>query len=152
VIGNLAWDFPAAGVWAGLLLWAPFVGLPKSVLPEALRGAVFLCALVLLASLMPVERLPTASWPATLGLGFVSAFFDNIPLTRLALAQGGYDWGLLAYAVGFGGSMLWFGSSAGVALSAEMRSVWRWLKEGWFLIPAYVIGFIAQLALAGWRP
>lgn len=155
VIANLAWGFPAAGVWVGLLLWAPFIGLPKSVLPEALRGAVFLCALVLLASLMPVDRLPSASWPSTLGLGFVSAFFDNIPLTRLALAQGGYDWGLLAYSVGFGGSMLWFGSSAGVALSAEhaeMRSVWRWLKEGWFLIPAFTLGYLAQLALAGWHP
>ena len=43
--------------------------------------------------------------------------FDNIPLTALALKQGGYDWGFLAYAVGFGGSMIWFGSSAGVALS-----------------------------------
>ena len=42
--------------------------------------------------------------------------FDNIPLTALALKQGGYDWGFLAYAVGFGGSMIWFGSSAGVAL------------------------------------
>ena len=40
--------------------------------------------------------------------------FDNIPLTKLALEQGGYDWGMLAYAVGFGGSMIWFGSSAGV--------------------------------------
>ena len=51
------------------------------------------------------------------GLGFVSAVFDNIPLTKLALEQGGYDWGVLAYAVGFGGSMIWFGSSAGVALT-----------------------------------
>ena len=47
----------------------------------------------------------------------MSAVFDNIPLTALALKQGGYDWGFLAYAVGFGGSMIWFGSSAGVALS-----------------------------------
>jgi hypothetical protein len=33
-------------------------------------------------------------------MGFVSAVFDNIPLTALALKQGGYDWGMLAYAVG----------------------------------------------------
>ena len=38
-----------------------------------------------------------------------SAVFDNIPLTALALKQGGYDWGYLAYTVGFGGSMIWFG-------------------------------------------
>ena len=56
--------------------------------------------------------------------------FDNIPLTALALKQGGYDWGMLAYAVGFGGSMIWFGSSAGVALSnmyPEAKNVGRWV-------------------------
>ena len=60
--------------------------------------------------------------------------FDNIPLTALALEQGGYDWPLLAYAVGFGGSMIWFGSSAGVALVGsfpEGRSVTAWLRHGW---------------------
>jgi len=35
--------------------------------------------------MMPVERLPTASWQTTLGLGFLSAVFTNIPLTALAL-------------------------------------------------------------------
>jgi hypothetical protein len=82
--------------------------------------------LVLCASMMPVERLPVASWQTALGLGFLSAVFDNIPLTALALKQGGYDWGFLAYAVGFGGSMIWFGSSAGVALTnmyPEAKSV-----------------------------
>ena len=88
-----------------------------SLLPEAFKGTIFLLALVTCASLMPVEKLPAASWQTAFGLGFVSAVFDNIPLTALALKQGGYDWGMLAYAVGFGGSMIWFGSSAGVALS-----------------------------------
>ena len=41
-----------------------------------------------------------------LGLGFLSSVLDNIPLTALALKQGGYDWAILAYAVGFGGSMI----------------------------------------------
>ncbi len=47
--------------------------------------------------------------------------------------QGGYDWGFLVYSVGFGGSMIWFGSSAGVALSnmyPEARSVGQWLRHG----------------------
>ncbi|MFZ1065986.1 MAG: hypothetical protein WAN42_10825, partial [Pseudolabrys sp.] len=89
------------------------------------------------------------------GLGFVSAVFDNIPLTALALKQGGYDWGVLAYAVGFGGSMIWFGSSAGVALSnsyPESKSVILWLKHGWHVTVAYVVGFSALLLIAGWYP
>jgi Na+/H+ antiporter NhaD/arsenite permease-like protein len=88
-------------------------------------------------------------------LGFISAVFDNIPLTALALEQGGYDWGVLAYAVGFGGSMIWFGSSAGVALSnlfPEARSAVAWLKNGWHVVLAYVVGFIFVLAVVGWHP
>jgi len=147
-------EFPAAGVWAALLLWAPFVKIPWQVLPQAARGALFLGSLVVIASLMPVEKLPTASWPSTLALGFVSAFFDNIPLTKLALDQGGYDWGMLAYCVGFGGSMIWFGSSAGVALSVEfpeVRSVWAWVRNGWYIGPAYAAGFLIMLAIMGWH-
>ena len=105
--------------------------------------------------MMPVEELPPASALTALGLGFVSAVFDNIPLTALALKQGGYDWGFLAYAVGFGGSMLWFGSSAGVALSnmyPEAKSAVRWLKEGWFVAVAYVVGFGVLTAVLGWHP
>ena len=105
--------------------------------------------------MMPVEQLPAASWQSALGLGFVSAVFDNIPLTALALKQGGYDWGFLAYAVGFGGSMIWFGSSAGVALSnmfPEAKSVGHWLRHGWHVALAYVVGFFVMLAVFGWHP
>ena len=65
-------------------------------MPETAKGTLFLLALVTCASMMPVEQLPPASWQTTMGLGFISAVFDNIPLTALALNQGGYDWGLLA--------------------------------------------------------
>jgi Na+/H+ antiporter NhaD/arsenite permease-like protein len=105
--------------------------------------------------MMPVEELPPATWHVALGLGFVSAVFDNIPLTALALKQGGYDWGFLAFAVGFGGSMIWFGSSAGVALSnmyPEAKSVGLWLRHGWSIAVAYVIAFFVMLAILGWHP
>ena len=135
------------GLWTALLVAAPLRPPEWHVLREASKGALFLVTLVALASLMPVDRLPEASTLSTLGLGFLSAVFDNIPLTALALNQGGYDWALLAYAVGFGGSMVWFGSSAGVALSnlfPEARSVFAWLREGWFVPVAYVAGFVAM--------
>jgi Na+/H+ antiporter NhaD/arsenite permease-like protein len=126
-----------------------------ALLPEAFRGSIFLLSLVMCASMMPVEKLPAATWSTTLGLGFVSAVFDNIPLTALAIRQGGYDWGFLAYAVGFGGSMIWFGSSAGVALSTmypQARSVGAWLKGGWHVALAYVVGYFVLLAVMGWHP
>jgi Na+/H+ antiporter NhaD/arsenite permease-like protein len=142
-------------VWAAILVTSALRRPDWSVMPETLKGTVFLLALVTAASMMPVEKLPAASWQTALGLGFVSAVFDNIPLTALALKQGGYDWGFLAYAVGFGGSMVWFGSSAGVAVSnmyPEAKSVVRWITQGWPIMAAYVVGFFVMLALLGWHP
>jgi Na+/H+ antiporter NhaD/arsenite permease-like protein len=147
--------FIGAGVWAAILIAAIWRRPAWSLLPGAFKGAVFLLSLILCASLMPVEKLPVASWQTALGLGFVSAVFDNIPLTALALKQGGYDWGYLAYGVGFGGSMIWFGSSAGVALSnmyPQGKSVGLWLKHGWHVALAYVIGFFVMLTILGWHP
>jgi Na+/H+ antiporter NhaD/arsenite permease-like protein len=150
-------ELPLIGlaVAGAILLTAPIARPDWSVVPRAARGALFLLALVSAASMMPVKSLPTPSWETAFGLGFVSAVFDNIPLTALAINQGNYDWGMLAYAVGFGGSMIWFGSSAGVAVAGlipEARSAGRWLKEGWPVAVAYVAGFFLLLALLGWNP
>ncbi|HEX5636302.1 MAG TPA: citrate transporter [Gammaproteobacteria bacterium] len=150
-----AFPFLGAAVWVAILLAVPLRKPEWSLLPDATKGSIFLLSLVVIASMMPVEKLPLASWQTAFGLGFISSVFDNIPLTALALAQGGYDWGVLAYAVGFGGSMIWFGSSAGVALSnlfPEARSVGSWLKHGWHVAVAYVIGFFIMLAIVGWHP
>jgi hypothetical protein len=154
---HLADSVPALGiaVWVALIITAGWRRPEWSLLPEAFKGSIFLLALVSIASMMPVERLPAASWQSAFTLGFVSSVFDNIPLTALALKQGGYDWALLAFAVGFGGSMVWFGSSAGVAVSnlfPEARSVGAWLRHGWFVAVAYVVGFFVMLALWGWNP
>jgi len=161
VIANLRFPtlldmIPVIGlaVWVVILATAPLRRPDWEVMPETFKGTIFLLALVTSASLMPVEKLPLASWQTALGLGFVSAVFDNIPLTALALKQGGYDWGFLAYAVGFGGSMIWFGSSAGVALAnqyPEAKSVGLWLRHGWHVAVAYVIGFFIMLAVLGWH-
>src|SRR4051812_43355738 len=162
VIANL--KFPAAldlmpvigiAVWVVILAPAPLRRPDWTVMPQTFKGTIFLLALVTAASFMPVEELPLAAWQTAFGLGFLSAVFDNIPLTALALKQGGYDWGFLAYTVGFGGSMVWFGSSAGVAISnlyPEAKSVGRWLREGWVIAVAYVFGFFVILAILGWHP
>jgi Na+/H+ antiporter NhaD/arsenite permease-like protein len=105
--------------------------------------------------MMPVKELPTASVWTAFSLGFISAVFDNIPLTKLCLEQGGYDWGVLAFSVGFGGSMIWFGSSAGVALSnmyPEAKSTMAYLKSGWHVTVAYIISFFIMISIVGWHP
>jgi hypothetical protein len=57
--------------------------------------------------------------------------------------------------VGFGGSMIWFGSSAGVALSnmyPEGKNAIAWLRAGWHVTVAYVVGFFVMLAVLAWVP
>jgi len=51
--------------------------------------------------------------------------------------------------------MIWFGSSAGVAVSnlfPEAKSVVRWLQDGWYVAVAYCVGFIVLMAVLGWNP
>jgi len=155
IVSNILYDMPALGVWIAIVIGATFRPVPWQEVPGAIKGTVFLLCLVFCASMMPVEELPDASWVTAFSLGFLSAVFDNIPLTKLCLDQGHYDWGILAYSVGFGGSMIWFGSSAGVAITnkfPEARNVFLWIKNGWHIAVAYVIGFFALYLLLGWEP
>ncbi|WP_296661346.1 SLC13 family permease [Thiobacillus sp. 0-1251] len=155
IAANVILGLPAVGVWAAILLGALIRPVPWREAFHALKGSLFLIFLVTAASLMPVDKLPAASVHTTFGLGFVSAVFDNIPLTKLALDQGGYDWGMLAFAVGFGGSMIWFGSSAGVAITNEFpeaKHTGRWIREGWHVAAAYVLGFWVLYFVLGWVP
>lgn len=147
--------FLGAAVWVAILL-SSIVRSPNwTLLPRAFGGTLFLLALVMAAALMPVEQLPSPSWRTAFGLGFLSAVFDNIPLTALALKQGGYDWGVLAFTVGFGGSIVWFGSSSGVAVCnmyPESRSVVDWVRHGWMIPISYAVSFFIMLAFWGWHP
>ncbi len=155
IVTNVLMDFPAVGVWIAIILGSFIIKTDWHKAKENAPGSLFLLALVLSASMMPVGDLPTASWQTAGAMGFISSVFDNIPLTKLALAQGGYDWGVLAFAVGYGGSMTWFGSSAGVAICnkfPEGRNVFAWIKAGWHVILGYVVGFAIMLTIFGWHP
>ena len=90
--------FPFIGVavWVAILLSVPLRKPEWNLIPEATKGTIFLLSLVTCASMMPVEKLPDASWQSAFGLGFISAPFDNIPLAGLVLTQGGFDLGMVA--------------------------------------------------------
>lgn len=155
-VPEMADEFPFIGmaVWAVLLILSPWRQPDWKILPLTALGSLFLLSLVLIASMMPVGALPQPSSATTFGIGAVSSIFDNIPLTKLALEQGGYDWGFLAFAVGFGGSMMWFGSSAGVAITnlfPEGKNVLAWLRGGWHVVLGYVAGYLVMWALLGWN-
>jgi len=155
IISNIIYEMPALGVWVAILIGALIRPVPWREVPGAIKGTVFLLSLVMCASMMPVDELPAASWKTAFFLGFFSSVFDNIPLTKLCLEEGYFDWGMLAFTVGFGGSMIWFGSSAGVAITNkfhESRNVVQWAKKGWHVGAAYILGFTALFLILGWEP
>ncbi|HRT48167.1 MAG TPA: SLC13 family permease [Bacteroidales bacterium] len=155
IISNFLYNMPALGVWIAILASSLIKPIPWKEVPGSIKGTIFLLSLVFCASLMPVQDLPDASWYTAFFLGLLSAVFDNIPLTKLCLEQGYYDWGMLAYTVGFGGSIIWFGSSAGVAITnkfPEARHTGKWLKNGWHVAAAYLVGFTMLLLIVGWHP
>ena len=157
VFGPRAEALPALAivVWLVLLLGGRLRPFAWPVAARAARAALFLVILVLSASLLPVEPVAAPHGLHTVLLGFVSAVLDNIPLTKLALVQGGYDWAFLAYSVGFGGWMIWFGSSAGVAVSEalpDVRSVGTWVRHGWHIPLAFLAGHAAMILFRGWHP
>src|SRR5439155_7741106 len=69
---SASFPFIGAAVWVALLLCIPLRKPDWEELPGAIRGSVFLLSLVLAASMMPVHKLPDASWRVALGVGFVS--------------------------------------------------------------------------------
>jgi len=58
--------FPVIGVavWVAILVSTPLRKPDWTLVPGATKGSVFLLALVMCAAMMPVERLPPASWRA----------------------------------------------------------------------------------------
>ncbi|MBI1208314.1 MAG: hypothetical protein GC191_13645 [Azospirillum sp.] len=155
-IGNIAFDEPGAGLLAGLALGCLIgrVSFDTHPVLRAIPNTLFLVTLVATAGMLPLDALrplieDLGMVGTALAMGVLSAFFDNIPLTALMLNIGGFDWGLTAYTVGFGGSAMWFGSSAGVGLGTlfpEVYNTRRWLAPFFAMIGIYFAGAAVYLA------
>ncbi|MGN1281887.1 MAG: SLC13 family permease [Succinivibrio sp.] len=150
---NYLLEFPSLGIWIAIAVGMLITSVDLKVVRNSVDSTVFLVCLVFAAQLVPIESVPDASVLSTMAIGFVSSVFNNIPLTQLCLIKGGYDWALISFAVGCGGSMIWFGSSAGVAICDQFpkaRSFVNWLRYGWHIPVGFLLGFAAYLAVFGW--
>jgi Na+/H+ antiporter NhaD/arsenite permease-like protein len=85
-----------------------------------------------------------------IGIGFLSAIVDNVPLTYAVLkanpAISVDQWLLVALAAGCGGSMIAFGSAAGVGVMGKMRGVYTFashMKYAWTV----VVGFLVSVGV-----
>lgn len=156
ILGNVLADQPALGLWSGVVLGMVLAWrMPTTTeVWNTVPNAVFLVLLVAAAELLPLAQLSSALEvfdrdTIAILMGVLSPWFDNIPLTALCLRLDGFYWGLLAYTVGFGGSAMWFGSSAGVALSVQYPEVCqtkKWFFPFFVITTVFSIGCMAMLA------
>jgi hypothetical protein len=158
IIGNIAFDQPGLGLWGGLGLGILLSrkGLHVGELIKSVPNTVFLVLLVATAEMLPLDALrPIVAYvgndATAIGAGLLSAWFDNIPLTALLLQLGNMDWSLVAYCVGYGGSAMWFGSSAGVALGVQFPELydtkkwWGWTGPFVAVTLTFFVGVAALL-------
>ena len=86
---------------------------------------------------------PTAG---NIGIGFISAIVDNVPVMSAVLKANpemGLDqWLLVTLSAGIGGSMISFGSAAGVGVMGRLRGIYTFgshMKYAWMIVVGYLI-------------
>jgi len=86
---------------------------------------------------------PTAS---NIGVGFLSAIVDNVPVMSAILKASpemGLDqWMLVTMTAGIGGSLISFGSAAGVGVMGRLRGIYTFgshMKYAWTILVGYIV-------------
>lgn len=89
---------------------------------------------------------PTA---ANIGVGFLSAIVDNVPVMSAILKSSpnmGIDqWLLVTLTAGIGGSLISFGSAAGVGVMGRLRGIYTFgshMKHAWTVLVGYIVSLI----------
>lgn len=89
---------------------------------------------------------PTA---ANIGVGFISAIVDNVPVMSAILksspSMGTDQWLLVTLTAGIGGSLISFGSAAGVGVMGKLHGIYTFgahMKHSWTILVGYVISMI----------
>ena len=89
---------------------------------------------------------PTAG---NIGVGFISAIIDNVPVMSAILKadppMGTDQWLLVTLTAGIGGSLISFGSAAGVGVMGRLRGIYTFgshMKYAWTVLAGYILSII----------
>ena len=81
---------------------------------------------------------------ANVGVGFLSAIVDNVPVMSAILksspTMGTDQWLLVTMTAGIGGSLISFGSAAGVGVMGKLRGIYTFnshMKHAWTILVGY---------------
>ncbi len=160
---NFKFGFPCLGIVPLILLTAKERGWEP--IKEGSSAASFLLPLIVSAGfinlglVIPHDAL--CSTTMVISTAWISAIIDNIPVTKVLFeAQVGH-WSLLAFCVGVGGSLTYFGSTTSVAViesyHAEVQEELKndkfknlflyWIVRGWFMWPVLIISIASALII-----
>ena len=84
-----------------------------------------------------------------IGVGFLSAVVDNVPVMSAVLkanpTMGVDQWLLVTMTAGIGGSMISFGSAAGVGVMGKLRGIYTFsshMQYAWTVLAGYILSLI----------
>jgi len=86
---------------------------------------------------------------ANIGVGFISAIVDNVPVMSAILKanpeMGTDQWLLVTLTAGIGGSLISFGSAAGVGVMGRLRGIYTFgshIKLAWTVLAGYALAMV----------
>ena len=96
---------------------------------------------------------------ANISIGFISAFIDNISLMSAVLksseTMGVDQWLLVTMSIGIGGSLISFGSVAGISVMGRLHGIYTFsahMRHAWTILVGYIVSILvwyAQFELLG---
>jgi len=108
-------------------------------------GALYFVGWLALASMVYDPSVLGPTW-SNIGVGFLSAIVDNVPVMSAVLkaspTMGLDQWMLVTLTAGVGGSMISFGSAAGVGVMGKLPGIYTFgahMKYSWMIVIGYAV-------------
>lgn len=108
-------------------------------------GALYFVGWLGLAAVVYHPDILGPTW-SNIGVGFLSAIVDNVPVMSAILkanpTMGIDQWMLVTLTAGVGGSLISFGSAAGVGVMGKLKGIYTFgahMKYAWTIFVGYVI-------------
>ena len=108
-------------------------------------GALYFVGWLTLASLVYHPDILGSTW-ANISVGFLSAIVDNVPVMSAILKanpdMNTSQWMLVTLTAGIGGSLISFGSAAGVGVMGKLHGIYTFgshFKFAWTVLIGYIV-------------
>ena len=108
-------------------------------------GALYFIGWLALASHVYDPSVLGATW-SNIGVGFLSAIVDNVPVMSAILKANPEmvhaQWMLVTMTAGVGGSLISFGSAAGVGVMGKLPGIYTFsshMKFAWTILIGYIV-------------